>query len=289
MFGHAHGQITIETRLSPDTPSVSGDRTQIEQVLLNLIINAVHAMPTGGHLVIETHATVLSAKEKRVYEIIPGRYAMFSVRDTGHGMDQETQKQIFEPFFTTKAQGQGTGLGLASTYGIVKNHKGYIEVFSEPGVGSQFNVLLPASDCADETASVHDAMTEKGSETILIVDDEPDFLDVGREMLVLLGYSVITAGGSDEAITRFAEQDGNINLVIVDMIMPGADVDDTIRRFKEIDPSVRVLLSSGYSQNGDVARKLMAFSDGFIQKPFRLSSLSKKIRELLGTAQDENS
>jgi two-component system cell cycle sensor histidine kinase/response regulator CckA len=124
-------------------PIVRGDRTQIEQVLLNLIINAVHAMPTGGHLVIETNATILSTKDKRMYEIIPGRYAMFSVRDTGHGMDQKTQKQIFEPFFTTKAQGQGTGLGLASTYGIVKNHKGYIEVFSEPDVGSQFNVLLP--------------------------------------------------------------------------------------------------------------------------------------------------
>ncbi len=288
MFGHAHQQITIETRLSPDTPNISGDRTQIEQVLLNLIINAVHAMPGGGHLVIETHATVLSAKEKRIYEIIPGRYAMFSVRDTGHGMDPETQKQIFEPFFTTKAQGQGTGLGLASTYGIVKNHKGYIEVFSEPNVGSQFNVLLPATDCVEETASAHDANTERGSETLLIVDDELDFLEVGREMLVLLGYTVVAAKDSDEAIARFAELNGNVKLVIVDMIMPGVAVDETIQRLKEIDPSVRILLSSGYSQDGKIARKLMQHCDGFIQKPFRLASLSTKVRELLGTVQDEN-
>lgn len=288
MFGHAHGQMSIETRLSQDTPSVSGDRTQIEQVLLNLIINAVHAMPTGGHLVIETHATILGAKEKRDYEIIPGRYAMFSVQDTGHGMDQETQKQIFEPFFTTKAQGQGTGLGLASTYGIVKNHKGYIEVFSKPATGSKFNVLLPASDSTGATVGIHDAMTEKGSETILVVDDEPDFLDVCRELLILLGYAVITAVDSDEAITRFEEQVGKVKLVIVDMIMPGAAVDGTIRRFKEIDPTVPVLLASGYSQNGEAARKLMQVCNGFIQKPFRLASLSKKIRELMGTAQDEN-
>jgi nitrogen-specific signal transduction histidine kinase/ActR/RegA family two-component response regulator len=288
MFGHTHGQVTIETRLSSDTPGTSGDRTQIEQVLLNLIINAVHAMPTGGRLVIETHATVLGPKEKRDYEIIPGRYAMFSVRDTGHGMDKETQKQIFEPFFTTKAQGQGTGLGLASTYGIVKNHKGYIEVFSEPGAGSQFNVLLPASRSTDGTAGVNDAETEKGSEIILIVDDEPDFLDVSRELLILLGYTVITAGDSDEAIARFEEQAGKVKLVIVDMIMPGAAVDGTIHRFREIDPSVPVLLSSGYSQNGEAARKLVQSCDGFIQKPFRLASLSKKIRELLGTEQDED-
>ena len=172
MFGHAQGQITIETRLGPDTPIVSGDRTQIEQVLLNLIINAVHAMPEGGHLVIETQDTVLSTRENRKYEIIPGHYAMLSVRDSGHGMDQETQKQIFEPFFTTKAQGQGTGLGLASTYGIVKNHKGYIDVFSEPGEGSQFNVLLPASDSTDETAGIHDAMTEKVRELPGAAQDE---------------------------------------------------------------------------------------------------------------------
>ncbi len=280
MFGHPQRQISIQTRLDPDTPVVRGDRMQIEQVLLNLMINAVHAMPAGGHLFIETSATVLRAEDNRAYEIIPGRYAMLSVRDTGHGMDQEIQKQIFEPFFTTKAQGQGTGLGLASTYGIVKNHNGYIDVYSEPGVGSQFNVLLPASPNEDKNAGVIDA----GTETILIVDDESEFLDVGRDMLRLLGYTVISAVDSDEAWVRFKEKAGEIKLVILDMIMPGPAADETIRRFREIDPTVRVLLSSGYSQSGDAVRKLMQACDGFIQKPFLLASLSGKIRAILGTA-----
>jgi PAS domain S-box-containing protein len=288
MFGHARRQIDIKTGFSPDTPSVRGDPTQIEQVLLNLMINAVHAMPTGGRLIIETSATELSTDDNREYEIVPGRYAMLSVRDTGHGMDPNTRKRIFEPFFTTKAQGQGTGLGLASTYGIVKNHKGYIEVFSEPGVGSQFNVLLPDSGNREKTESATTPSTGKDTETLMIVDDEPDFLDVGREMLILLGYAVITAEDSNEAVERFEKQAGKIKLVIVDMIMPGLDIKTTIRRLREIDPTVRILLSSGYSRNGSVARDLMQCCDGFIQKPFRLASLSKKIRELLGTPSDEN-
>ncbi len=288
MFGHARRQIDIKTRFSPNIPLVRGDPTQIEQVLLNLMINAVHAMPSGGQLTIETSDTVLSAHDNRKYEIVPGRYAMLSVRDTGHGMDPVTRKQIFEPFFTTKAQGQGTGLGLASTYGIVKNHKGYIEVYSEPGVGSQFNVLLPDSENMEKAAVTTAHGLEKDTETLMIVDDEPDFLDVGREMLVMLGYAVITAGDSNEAVARFRKQAGKIKLVIVDMIMPGPDIGTTIRRLREIDPTVRVLLSSGYSQNGSVARNLMRSCDGFIQKPFRLASLSKKIRELLGTPSDEN-
>lgn len=288
MFGHTQRQITIQTRLDPYTPNVRGDQTQIEQVLLNLIINATHAMPSGGHLFIETHNTVLSTQEDREYEIIPGRYAMLSVRDTGHGFDQETQKQIFEPFFTTKAEGQGTGLGLASTYGIVKNHKGYIEVYSEPGVGSQFNVLLPASDCTDKATADMGATIEKGKETILIVDDEPDFLEVGREMLLLLGYAVITASGSEEAVARFEKQAGIVKLVIMDMIMPGPPVDETIRQLKKIDSTVRILLFSGHSQNGEVVQKIIQSGDGFIQKPFRLASLSKKIREIMDAAKDEN-
>jgi two-component system, cell cycle sensor histidine kinase and response regulator CckA len=288
MFGHTQRHIDIQTRFSPDIPVVRGDRTQIEQVLLNLMINAVHAMPTGGKLFIETHATVLSSNDTRAYEIIPGPYAMLSVRDTGHGMDQKTQRQIFEPFFTTKAQGQGTGLGLASTYGIVKNHKGYIEVYSDLGEGSQFNVLLPAAGSTEKTAPAMDTSRKKGTETLLVVDDEPDFLDVGREMLLLLGYDVITAGNSDEAVAVFKKQAGSIKLVILDMIMPGSGVEDTIRRLREIDPTVRVLLSSGYSQNGEIARNLMRHCNGFIQKPFRLTSLSTKIRSLLGAAADEN-
>ncbi len=145
MFAHNHRGITIDTRLDPSTPTVNGDRTQIEQVLLNLMINAVHAMPTGGQLRIATGRTVLDEADERGYETLPGTYAVLSVSDSGHGMDRQTREKIFEPFFTTKVKGQGTGLGLASTYGIVKNHKGYIDVDSRPGAGSRFDVMLPAA------------------------------------------------------------------------------------------------------------------------------------------------
>jgi PAS domain S-box-containing protein len=284
MFANTQRQIIIETRINPDTPTISGDRTQIEQVLLNLMINAVHAMPTGGQLFIETAPTILSSQDNRIYEIIPGPYAMLSVRDTGHGMDRDTQKQIFDPFFTTKERGQGTGLGLASTYGIVKNHKGYIEVYSEPEVGSQFNVLLPASrDTRADDAQV-DAAAEQGTETLLVVDDEADFLDVGREMLTMIGYSVITAASSEQAVSQYRDHHESIDLVIMDMIMPGPSVDETIGQLREIDPSVPVLLSSGYSHDGQAVRQLMKSCQGFIQKPFRLVALSKKIRQILETA-----
>jgi CheY-like chemotaxis protein len=284
MFANTQRQIIIETRISPKTPTISGDRTQIEQVLLNLMINAVHAMPAGGQLFIETAPTILSSQDNRIYEIVPGPYAMLSVRDTGHGMDRDTQKHIFDPFFTTKERGQGTGLGLASTYGIVKNHKGYIEVYSEPEVGSQFNVLLPASQDAQAADVQIDATAEQGSETLLVVDDEADFLDAGREMLTMIGYSVITAESGEQAVRLFRDHHDAIDLVIMDMIMPGAAVDDTIGQLRAIDPSVAVLLSSGYSHDGQDVRQLMQTCQGFIQKPFRLVALSKKIRQILEAA-----
>jgi len=288
MFVRTQRHIVIETRLDHDTPNVEGDPTQIEQVLLNLMINAVHAMPDGGQLFIETAATRLSSHESRVYEIVPGRYAMLSVRDTGKGMDRETQKQIFEPFFTTKERGEGTGLGLASTYGIVKAHKGYIEVYSEPGEGSQFNVLLPACERTKALEAADDIVVEKGTETLMIVDDEPDFLDVGREMLEILGYTVIAASGSEEAIQRFSSESEAVQLIILDMIMPGPPIGEIIRRLREIDGSVPVLLASGYSRDAKAVRRSLKMCNGFIQKPFRMVSLSRKIREIFQDAQDEN-
>ena len=284
MFGRTQRQIVIQTRTSPDTPMVRGDPTQIEQVLLNLMINAVHAMPKGGHLFVETTAVFLSEGESPVYEVIPGRYAMLSVRDNGTGMDRQTQKQIFDPFFTTKERGQGTGLGLASTYGIVKNHKGYVEVYSEPGVGSQFNILLPASASQSPSPAAPDSEVLMGIETIMLVDDDPDFLDVGREMLKMLGYTVISATNSEETLRRFAAHSGAIDLLIIDMIMPGPPVDETIRGLRAIDASIPVLLSSGYSQDAEPVRQPLKICDGFIQKPFRLVSLSQKIRAMLRTS-----
>jgi len=289
MFGRTQRHIVIETRMDPDVPPVKGDATQIEQVLLNLMINAAHAMPDGGQMFIETASTRLSRNESRVYEIVPGRYAMLSVRDTGNGMDRETQKQIFEPFFTTKERGEGTGLGLASTYGIVKAHKGYIEVYSEPGEGAQFNVLLPSSDSAGAQEPTAEPTVETGTETLMIVDDEPDFLSVGREMLELLGYTVIAVGSSKEALERFSSDPGAVRMVILDMIMPGPPVGETIRQLREIDGSIPILLASGYSQDAEAVRGSLKMGNGFIQKPFRMVSLSRKIRELFEDAQDEDS
>ena len=288
MFGSAKKQVNVQTHLSAETPMVKGDRTQIEQVLLNLIINAAHAMPMGGNLTIETRPTVLSSDIKRPYEIVPGDYAMLVVQDTGHGMDQETQKMIFEPFFTTKPKGQGTGLGLASTYGIIKNHNGYIDVSSELGVGSRFSVLLPASPKMEEPMPADKTTMGKSTQTILMVDDEADFLLLGRQMLSLLGYQTITAGNCEEAIDQFKQSAEKIELVLMDMIMPDGAVDETIQRLREINPKVRILLSSGHSQNGEIGRKLMQSCDGFIQKPFLLASLSQKIKELIGIAEDED-
>jgi two-component system cell cycle sensor histidine kinase/response regulator CckA len=287
MFGNTNRQIHVSTRLHQDTPRVKGDRIQIEQVLLNLMINAAQAMPAGGKVIIETGVAVLDGNEDRGYEITPGTYALLAVSDTGSGMDRAIQKLIFEPFFTTKAKGQGTGLGLASTYGIVKNHKGYIDVQSEPGTGSRFSVLLPAANGKGKPPLANKP-EKKSSKTILMIDDEPDFLDLGHQMLNLLGYRPVTAGNCSEAMDRFNELDGTIDLVIIDMIMPGSNVDETIRRFREIDPSVPVLLSSGHSQSSEAGRSLMQICDGFIQKPFRLATLSKEIEALTGAAENED-
>jgi CheY-like chemotaxis protein len=242
----------------------------------------------GGDLIIETKPMVLTSEIKRPYEIIPGDYTMLIVEDTGHGMDEETQQNIFEPFFTTKDMGKGTGLGLASTYGIIKNHKGYIDVSSEPGVGSRFSVLLPAPSETEKDTPADTALMDKVSPIILMVDDEADFLLLGHQMLSLLGYRPITAKDCHEALTQFNQSPEKIDLVIMDMIMPDGAVGETVQSFRETNPNVPILLSSGHSQNGEIGRKLMQHCDGFIQKPFRLASLSQKIKELLGTAENEN-
>ncbi|WP_054694127.1 ATP-binding protein [Desulfosarcina cetonica] len=291
MFGHANRNIGIETHLNPDTPVINGDRNQIEQVLLNLLINAVQAMPTGGRLFIETKATDILDRASREYNVVPGRYAKLSVRDTGHGMDRETQRQIFEPFFTTKPESQGTGLGLASTYGIIKNHKGYIDVSSQPGKGSCFSLLLPAARAATLPKAVAPTPERRDtSDTILLIDDEPDFLDVGREMLLLLGYQVITATHVDEALARLKEANGRLYTVILDMVMPGPGVETTLSRIVRIAPTVPLLLSSGFNRESESIRQLLTRCHGFIPKPYRLAELSKAIRDArdILQAQSEN-
>ncbi len=281
MFGRTRRQILIHTTLQKELWTVEGDPTQIEQVLLNLYINAADAMPNGGELFVDSENMVLSKILAKQHMGEPGQYVMISVRDTGHGMDKETKKRIFDPFFTTKELGKGTGLGLASAYGIIKNHNGNIDVYSEPEKGSVFKIYLPSSDKQTKEVIQLEEEALKGTETILLVDDEYEFRDVGEEMLREFGYEVITAVNGQEACRIFALEKETIDLVILDMIMPIMGGGETFDRLKAIKPAIRVLLSSGYSADSEAANILNRGCDGFIQKPFRMIELSKKIRELL--------
>jgi len=204
------------------------------------------------------------------------------VSDTGVGIDKKNQDRIFEPFFTTKEMGRGTGLGLASVYGIIKNHGGYINVYSEKDQGTTFSIYLPASEKEVMTPQEDASLPiSKGSGTILLIDDEQMILDVGSELLEELGYTVMLAGSGPEALETYSSHGIGIDLVIMDMIMPGMGGGETFDRLKEIDPDVKVLLSSGYSINGQATKILDRGCDGFIQKPFNMQQLSEKIREIV--------
>ena len=215
------------------------------------------------------------------YGTDPGRYIKISVTDTGVGMDKATQQRIFEPFFSTKERGRGTGLGLASVYGIIKNHGGFINVYSEKGEGTTFNIYFPVSGKEVVEETEQDEKILKGSETVLFVDDEEMVMEVGVKMLEALGYRVLVARTGLEALDQYEKHKEKIDLVILDMVMPdmsGGKVFDTL---KEQEPDIKVLLSSGYSLNGQASKILQRGCSGFIQKPFNMESLSLKIREAL--------
>jgi len=281
MFGRAKKEIVIHAKYQEALWSVEADVGQIEQVLLNLYVNAWQAMPAGGELYLQTENTVLDDAYSQPYDFTPGRYVKISVTDTGIGMTREVRERIFEPFFTTKEKGRGTGLGLASAYGIVKNHGGIINVYSEPGQGSTFTVYLPASEASTTTEPGAPEGIRKGQERILLVDDEEMILAVGRKMLESIGYRVTTAAEGKEAVRLFREGKERIDLVILDMIMPGMGGKETFEQLRSIDPGVNVLLSSGYSLNGSAQEILSKGCRGFIQKPFTLAELSAKVRSIL--------
>ncbi|MBI4721284.1 MAG: PAS domain S-box protein, partial [Chitinivibrionia bacterium] len=281
MFGRTKKELAIHTKYDHDLWVVEADRSQIEQVFLNLYLNAWQAMPAGGDLSLETANTIIEEDHGKTYSVLPGRYVRISVTDTGPGMDEKTKQRIFEPFFTTKELGRGTGLGLAMVYGIVKNHNGFIDVISEPGKGTTFVLYLPASKKDPSAQKTPAGEILRGSERILLVDDEPNVLSVSKVLLQTLGYTVHAMGSGQEAITFFKENNDRIDLVICDMIMPGFSGGETFDLLREINPSVRTILSSGYSLDGQ-ARKIMDKGcSGFIQKPFNLIDLSRKIREVL--------
>ncbi|SHJ81859.1 PAS domain S-box-containing protein [Desulfatibacillum alkenivorans DSM 16219] len=282
MFGRAAKEVTIH-RDFQGSWAVDADSGQLEQVLLNLFVNAGQAMPDGGDLYIQTQNIQLDAVFVKPYSLEPGKYIKVSVTDTGHGMDEATQQKVFDPFFTTKDVSRGTGLGLSSAYGIIKNHQGMLTVYSAPGKGATFNIYLPAA------AKAEVAMEEKaslgilyGSETLLLVDDEDVIIKTGGEILKALGYQVHLAGNAKTALEIFKQSHQEIDMVILDMIMPDMTGEEVYDQLKLIDPAVRVLLSSGYSLNGQAVEIMQKGCNGFIQKPFNLEQLSHKIREVLG-------
>ncbi len=278
LFGRTHKEISIQTRYQKRIWTVKADRRQIEQLLLNLYLNAWQAMPGGGNMVVKTRNVSLEEIDLKPYGLAAGRYVQLSVTDTGVGMDAATQERIFDPFFTTKQMGGGSGLGLASAYGIAKNHGGFINVASEMGKGSTLNVYLPASEQSPARRPHRQASLAPGSETILLVDDERMILEVGRLMLERLGYRVLTANGGREALHRFDLDGHRISLVILDMIMPEMGGEETFDRLKAMDPDVTVLLSSGYSIEGQASDIIKKGCRGFIQKPFNMEALSKRLR-----------
>jgi CheY-like chemotaxis protein len=286
IFGRTRKQIKIHRKNTGDTWMVNVDVGPIEPVLLTLYVNAWQAMPEGGDLYISTENVALDDEyiKTKPYHVEPGHYVKISVTDNGIGMDKETQKRIFEPFFTTKAVGKGSGLGLASTYGIIKNHGGLINCYSEKGYGTTFNVYLPAYKKAVSEDKEPVEVALKGSETVLLVDDEDLVVKIGKRMLEGLGYTVMTAKSGEQAVNLYSRQSDRIDLVILDLIMPHMHGGEVFDRIKKINPQTRVLLSSGYSLKGQAEKIMGRGCDGFIQKPFNTFQLSKKIREILEKA-----
>ncbi len=283
MFGRTKKEIRIHEKYGEGLRAVDADRGQMDQVLLNLFVNAWQAMPGGGDLFLETDNVDLDAAYVAPYAIKPGPYVKICITDTGVGMDEKTKQRIFDPFFTTREMGRGTGLGLASAYGIIKGHGGFINVYSEKGHGTTFNIYLPASDRATVRETPVAEAIHRGHETIFLVDDERMILDVTQEMLAGLGYRVLVAPGGAEALEVYRAQHETIDLVILDMIMPGIGGGEVLDGMKAVNPGVRIILSSGYSLNG-MARNIMERGARlFLQKPFRLDNLSRKIREALGS------
>ncbi|MCX5816502.1 MAG: PAS domain S-box protein [Proteobacteria bacterium] len=281
MFGRTKKEVAIHRKYEKDIWVVEADQGQIEQVLLNLYLNAWQAMPAGGDLSLETKNIIVGEDYVKPYSMMPGRYVRIYVSDAGVGMDEKTKEKIFEPFFTTKELGRGTGLGLAMVYGIIKNHNGFIDVISELGKGTTFVLCFPASekDVVKEKPAAPEIM--RGTETILLVDDEPDVLAVSKAILESLGYSVYGVKNGEETITLYKEKKDGIDLIILDMIMPGLSGGETFDRIRELNPSARIILSSGYSLNDQAQQIMNKGCHGFIQKPFDIIQLSRKICEVL--------
>jgi PAS domain S-box-containing protein len=275
----------IEIRLALDDglATMNADPTQIDQILMNLAVNARDAMPEGGKLVIETDNVTLGEDYSETHlGARPGPYVLLSVSDTGEGMDKETVQHIFEPFFTTKGPGEGTGLGLATVYGIVKQHDGHITCYSELGSGTTFKLYFPALVSVDQSIeSEPKTLPRGGSETILLVDDEEFLRDLGCRILTKAGYTVITASNGKEALDEYRERCHDIDLVILDVIMPEMGGKQCLEALLSINPSARVVVASGFSVKGPTRDAVTARAKGFVNKPYDIGQLLAVVREVL--------
>ncbi|MEW6220788.1 MAG: PAS domain S-box protein [Thermodesulfobacteriota bacterium] len=281
LFGRTRKELTVTTSLAPDLWPVEVDRHQMEQVLLNLFLNAWQAMPAGGRLTLTTANRLLDEGAVSLLGRPPGRYIELAVTDTGIGMDEATRQRVFDPFFTTREKERGTGLGLASAYAIITNHGGLISVDSQPGQGTTFRILLPAAkEARPEPVPPHHCRP-RGGETVLLVDDESLVAGVASQMLAALGYHVLVAGSGPEALDLLRKEGSGIGLVILDMLMPGMNGAATYSRLREIDPRVPVLVASGFSKDAEAEALMAQGCRGFIQKPYGLDALATKVREVL--------
>src|SRR5579862_6530506 len=276
--------VELITVRAPQAAHTRADAGQLEQVLMNLVVNAKDAMPTGGRLVIQTGTTVVDENHRRGQTFIrPGDYVRLSVSDTGMGMDKETQSRIFEPFFTTKEKGKGTGLGLSTVYGIIKQSGGYVLVQSEEGRGTTFQIYLPrAEGVAEKHAPPVAAAALGGTETLLLVEDEESVRQLVRDTLTAKGYRVVEAENGEAGMAAAARHDGRIDLVITDVVMPGISGRELVQKLAQIRPDAKVLYLSGYTKDAIISEGTIERGAAFLQKPFTLQTLSRKVREVLG-------
>jgi CheY-like chemotaxis protein len=261
---------------------VRADRGQVEQVLVNLVVNARDAMPNGGRITVETFTVHLDATYAHTRaDVVPGDYVLVSVSDTGHGMTAEVQSHLFEPFFTTKDRSKGTGLGLATSYGIVKQSGGHIAAYSEPGVGTTMRVYLPCVEQAPEPRAVKPEELPRGNETILLVEDDLPVRATAARILGNQGYQVMEAGDAAGALGMLDGKGLTIHLMITDVVLPGMNGRELAEQVAALRPDIRVLYVSGYTDDVILQHRLVERDVTLLQKPFTANSLATKVREVL--------
>jgi len=275
--------VQLELTLSRGVPNILADAGQIEQVVMNLAVNAQDAMPDGGKITIEVGAVALTAEETPALQLsAPGPYVVLAFGDTGQGMDAQTKARIFDPFFTTKVQGKGTGLGLATVYGIVRQHNGGIRVESEPGMGAVFKIYFPAAPAmtALECLGPAQAVQPRGTESILVVEDNPGVRKLAEDVLKQYGYRTLSAAGGGEC-REILTQGRHFDLLLTDVVLEDTNGKDLYHLVRQHYPEIRVLYMSGYTDDVIVDHGVLEAGIAFIQKPFMLHELLRKVRQVL--------